>query len=310
MCDDGDREASVTPTTTDTGLTGGGSGTGTAGGSGTGTTGGSGTGTSGGSGTLPSSGSGGLPTGGSASLPTGGSASGGSGSGSGTPCFVAGTPVATPDGPRPIEALRVGDRVLAHHDGATVLRRIRRLHHGRSAALVDLWTASAEVVGVTPGHAFLDPGTGRWRNAADLAPGHLVRVRTADGERTEPVLRVERRVVADPVAVYNLSLSGPGGFYAAGLVASQKRGVAPVVAAAPRAIRAPMLAAVLLATACGGDGKDATSTPDTPTLDVADADADTDADADADTDADTDTGTPWVTNTDVVTTDSGSTVVC
>lgn len=38
------------------------------------------------------------------------------------PCFVAGTPIDTPQGPRPVESLRVGDRVLTRDHGEQVIR--------------------------------------------------------------------------------------------------------------------------------------------------------------------------------------------
>ncbi|MEZ5687024.1 MAG: Hint domain-containing protein, partial [Paracoccaceae bacterium] len=38
------------------------------------------------------------------------------------PCFVAGTLIDTPEGPRPVESLRVGDLVLTQDDGAQPLR--------------------------------------------------------------------------------------------------------------------------------------------------------------------------------------------
>ena len=45
-------------------------------------------------------------------------------------CFVAGTPVATPNGPKPIETLRVGDLVLARDEatGSFDYKAVRRTY--------------------------------------------------------------------------------------------------------------------------------------------------------------------------------------
>ena len=69
-------------------------------------------------------------------------------------CLPAGTPVATPDGPRPIETLAVGNRVTAAHGrgvaGAATIERVReKVYHG---PLVSIVTQRGHQLRATPNH--------------------------------------------------------------------------------------------------------------------------------------------------------------
>jgi hypothetical protein len=83
-------------------------------------------------------------------------------------CFAAGTPVLTPDGPRPIESLRPGDRVLSRGGPATVLD-VYRSQASRTLRLV----VAGEAIVTTAGHPLWKVGPG-WTRAGDLAPGDAV----------------------------------------------------------------------------------------------------------------------------------------
>ncbi|WP_299145084.1 choice-of-anchor L domain-containing protein [uncultured Tateyamaria sp.] len=78
------------------------------------------------------------------------------------PCFVLGTLIDTPDGPRPIETLRAGDLILTADDGPQPVRWIGRkavaakgmhrpvrLHRGAHGATRDLWLSQQHQVVLT-----------------------------------------------------------------------------------------------------------------------------------------------------------------
>ena len=92
-----------------------------------------------------------------------------------TSCFGAGTPVRTADGSRPIEALRVGDRVLAQdtRTGGLSFRPVLGIFHNRPAPTLRI-DLGGEVVVATPIHRFWRAGEG-WALARELKPGDLIR---------------------------------------------------------------------------------------------------------------------------------------
>lgn len=83
-------------------------------------------------------------------------------------CFVAGTLVSTPQGRRPIEQLRPGDRVLTS-DGVA---RIKRLVRNSAERLVKVRLGSGQSIRCTPDHPFFtDAG---WVCAKNLAGRRLI----------------------------------------------------------------------------------------------------------------------------------------
>lgn len=93
-----------------------------------------------------------------------------------TACFAAATPVRTLEGLRPIESLRVGDRVLSQNanTGAISFQPVLAIHHNPPAATLKLKFGSETIV-ATGIHRFWKPGEG-WTMARDLKPGDAVRV--------------------------------------------------------------------------------------------------------------------------------------
>ncbi len=115
-------------------------------------------------------------------------------------CFAKGTLVRTVLGPRPIEELQVGDRVLTSDvtTGALEVRPVIAVRHNPPSATLRLTLGSESVV-ATPIHRFWKSGTG-WVMARDLKPGDAVRA--IDG--------VVRVVGTEPDAVqpvYNLEVA-------------------------------------------------------------------------------------------------------
>ncbi|TNE94556.1 Hint domain-containing protein [Thioclava sp. L04-15] len=110
------------------------------------------------------------------------------------PCFTPGTQIETPDGPRPVESLRVGDTVLTLDHGAQPLRWIARRH--LNAGDIDL---RPELCPIRIAAGALGPG----RPAQDLvvSPQHRILLRSRIVERmtTEPeVLIAARHLTALP----------------------------------------------------------------------------------------------------------------
>ena len=92
-------------------------------------------------------------------------------------CFAAGTPVLTPEGPRPIEALRPGDRVLTA-DGPDRPPRpgpIRAVHRSNADRTLGL-SIGGEVTVTTEGHPLWKVDKG-WTRAGDLRAGDAVATR-------------------------------------------------------------------------------------------------------------------------------------
>jgi len=93
-----------------------------------------------------------------------------------TACFAEGTPVRTLEGLRPIETLRVGDKVLSQNadTGAISFQPVLVAHHNPPSATLKL-KFGAETIVATGIHRFWKPGKG-WTMARDLKPGDTVRV--------------------------------------------------------------------------------------------------------------------------------------
>jgi hypothetical protein len=131
------------------------------------------------------------------------------------PCFPPGTLVATPAGPRPIEALEVGSEVLAWcaAEAAARPRRVEALHRGVTLAWVELKVGDQRLR-ATREHPFLVAGGRGFVPAHRLAPGD--RLQTLGGATAE-VQEVLHISLAAPAPTCNLSVAedetfgvGPG----------------------------------------------------------------------------------------------------
>lgn len=121
-------------------------------------------------------------------------------------CFVAGTPVATPQGLRPIESLKTGDLVLAQsiETGEIAFKAVVRPTI-RPKCEVNAITIGDETFVCTLKHPFWKTGTG-WVWAKDLKVGDLVR--TSQGPL--PVASIEKKPDA---SVYNLVVADFGTYF-------------------------------------------------------------------------------------------------
>lgn len=115
-------------------------------------------------------------------------------------CFAAGTPVQTLTGPRPIEAIQVGDRVLTQDTriGALGYQPVLRVHHNPPGQTLQV-RLGGETLLPSIYHRFWVAGRG-WVMARDLKPGDEVRVL---GGRA----RVESIEPGEVVPVFNLDVA-------------------------------------------------------------------------------------------------------
>jgi RHS repeat-associated protein len=123
-------------------------------------------------------------------------------------CFPVGTKVATAAGLKPIQKVRVGDRVWARNlaTGKSQLRRVTGLFHKRADRLLRIAVAGV-VIQVTPQHPFFSPDAG-WVDAGHLKVSDRLLAR--DG-RILTVRAVQARAVG--VTVYNFEVAGDHDYY-------------------------------------------------------------------------------------------------
>ena len=121
-------------------------------------------------------------------------------------CFAAGTPIRTPSGLRPIESLKVGDRVLSGDatTAALAFRPILAVMHNPPAETLRLRIGDDAIV-ATGYHRFRRAG-GEWVMARDLRKGD--RVRTASAVAT-----VESIEPAPAQPVFNLEVDRTHSFF-------------------------------------------------------------------------------------------------
>ena len=125
-----------------------------------------------------------------------------------TTCFAAATPVQTLDGPRPIEAIQVGDQVLGQHatTGALGFQPVVFLHHNPPGKTLRVSFVVGDPVVCSVYHRFWRANQG-WAMARELKPGDvlrtlggLVRVAKVEPDATQPL--------------YNLDVLGARTFFA------------------------------------------------------------------------------------------------
>jgi hypothetical protein len=113
-------------------------------------------------------------------------------------CFAAGTPVQTLDGPRPIEDLKIGDRILTQDTttGALGYQPILAVFHNPPATTLRVRLGGESIV-ATGIHRFWKAGKG-WTMARDLRPGDAIRqlggiarVEAVETEAVQPVFNLE-----------------------------------------------------------------------------------------------------------------------
>jgi tetratricopeptide (TPR) repeat protein len=113
-------------------------------------------------------------------------------------CFGAGTLVNSSDGKRPIESIRIGDRVLSQNTvtGLLTFQPVLAVYHNRPSPTLRIAT-DGEMIIATGIHRFWKAGLG-WTMARELKPGDRLRVlngvgviRSVEAEKIQPVFNLE-----------------------------------------------------------------------------------------------------------------------
>jgi hypothetical protein len=114
-------------------------------------------------------------------------------------CFVAGTPVQTLDGPKPIESIRVGDQVLSQDEttGALAFQPVVFLHHNPPGQTLRVWLSDGTSVACSVYHRFWRAHQG-WAMARELKTGDVLRtlggrarVETVESDVDQPLYNLD-----------------------------------------------------------------------------------------------------------------------
>jgi hypothetical protein len=122
-------------------------------------------------------------------------------------CFAAGTPVDTLRGPRPIEAIQIGDQVLSQDaaSGALSFRPVVFVHRNPTDRTLRIRLRDGDSVVCSVYHRFWRANRG-WAQACELKPGDSLR-------HLGGIVRVAS-VETDAVqALYNLDVAVSGTFF-------------------------------------------------------------------------------------------------
>lgn len=139
-------------------------------------------------------------------------------------CVAADALVDTPDGPRPLGAVAVGDRVRSvdpatGEETVAVVVAVRRAVRETVALVAD----GGRRLVCTTTHPLYDPDAGVWAPAGDWALGRRTSLLALDGERAAPVRVVAVEGSAGLRDVVDLTTGGdPHTFVAAGILVHNK----------------------------------------------------------------------------------------
>ncbi|MEO0326467.1 MAG: Hint domain-containing protein, partial [Myxococcota bacterium] len=154
-------------------------------------------------------------------------------------CFVAGTPIATPSGPRPIETLAAGDLVWAfdHETGERVPAPVRRRFVHEAAKVREVRFATGTAVRATDSHPFYAVREARYVKLEALHVGDRVLAHSAQPKATEivalgPLVPVAR--------VFNVEVATHHNYFAGGVLVHNK--TRPIRETPPNHFTSPPLA--------------------------------------------------------------------
>jgi hypothetical protein len=166
-------------------------------------------------------------------------------------CFPEGMEVATPNGPRRIETLAVGDKVLSFDEARGVVEESIVLDAFTHDYEGHLLTLDGRIFS-TPEHPLLSDGS--WRPASDLEPGsEMVELAADDSIRTRRLTEVSRAPFGG--RVFDLETGPHHNYFAHGILVHNKSRAFDVSFpdADAGALRDPRLMDAAVETDRGGD---------------------------------------------------------
>lgn len=138
-------------------------------------------------------------------------------------CFVAGTLIATPRGPRPIESLAVGDSVWSYFAGKLVERHVEAVHRSVERVVCKVSLQGAVVRGVTPRHPFFDAARQCYTPLCDLGSNAQLLVFEGTKPSAQGVRSLEIEEASEPrFEVFNLTVSGEHNYIADSVLVHNK----------------------------------------------------------------------------------------
>jgi hypothetical protein len=138
-------------------------------------------------------------------------------------CFVPGTPIATPTGPKPIEDLQVGDEVWSwsFERAALVRSPVETVHRRVVEATLELrLDAGGRSMVVTPDHPFWSVSDAAWRRADQLRRGETLWRLTGRDVAAVSIEDLVRRL--GRIEVLNLGVTRYRNYFAAGVLVHNK----------------------------------------------------------------------------------------
>lgn len=136
-------------------------------------------------------------------------------------CFVAGTPIATPSGNTPIEALVPGDLVRSWsvEEGRMVTARVTYVKTRTVAAVLEVQVADGRSLRLTANHPLESPSRGAWIAAGELRVGDTLA--TVDGPEMHPISITEIRPApaaqTAEITVYDVTVAPTHSYFANGI---------------------------------------------------------------------------------------------
>ena len=154
-------------------------------------------------------------------------------------CFIAGTIVATKDGPKKIEDIQIGDYVWATdpETGETGLREVKQLFRNETDEWIHITVNDEEIV-CTPNHPFWVPVKG-WTKACHLRARD--RLQLLNGEYVV-VEQIQHELLEHPETTYNFEVEGYHTYYVgdSGVLVHNKCPSRVAMREAKRSVNIPM----------------------------------------------------------------------
>lgn len=130
-------------------------------------------------------------------------------------CITEGTLIATPEGSRPVESLKVGDPVWTLADSGEKTAGIVQATRSRMAdSTIEIRTSDDHLLRVTPEQPLWI--NGEWTRARDLQPGHRLQSESNSTEAVSIMVKHER------ARVFDLSVEPSANYFAGGLLVHNK----------------------------------------------------------------------------------------